>query len=301
MKIIVTGGAGFVASHAVDKLIAKGHDVIVIDNLTNSSEANINPKAKLVQKSILDNLSSEFHGIDVVIHHAANVFVTKSIEDPVFDAQINIMGSLNILEHCRKAGVKKIIYANSGGAAAGENSRIVTESSLIKPLCPYGVSKHTVEHYLFVYNLLYGLKYTSLRYANIYGPRQNPRAEGGVVAIFIDKMLNNEQPVIYGNGGQTRDLVYVEDVADANMLALTKADNQCINIGTGKDTSVNQLFKTLKKILEYKKEPIYKPARKGEIIRSVLSPRKAKSLLGWVPKHTLEQGLKKTVDYYRQS
>ncbi|MFH0837535.1 MAG: NAD-dependent epimerase/dehydratase family protein [Candidatus Aenigmatarchaeota archaeon] len=301
MNILVTGGAGFVASHVVDKLIKLGHRVIIIDNLTNSSRKYINPKAILVEKSILDDISKEFSGIDVVIHHAANVFVTKSIEDPMLDAKINIIGSLNILEHCRKAKVKKIIYANSGGAAAGETNKNVTEETPVKPLCPYGVSKHTVEHYLFVYNHLYGLKYTSLRYANIYGPRQNPKAEGGVVAIFIDKMLNNEQPIIYGNGKQTRDLVYVKDVADANILALTKANNQCINIGTGKDTSVIQLFNDLKKTIGYKKEPIFKSARKGEIIRSVLSPKKAKSVLGWTPKHTIEQGLKKTVDYYKNN
>ncbi len=301
MRILVTGGTGFIGSHIVDKLV-DNNDVLVVDNLSNSTKDNLNPRAEFHQLDINDpKIENVFkNGIDVVIHQAANVFVTKSIKDPVFDATSNILGSLNILENCRKFGVKKIIYANSGGAGSGEPEYLpVDENHPIKPLAPYGVSKHTVEHYLEIYSRLYGLKYTSLRYANIYGPRQNPEGEGGVVAIFISKLLKNQSPFIIGDGRQTRDMVFVEDVADANVISIKKGDNDFFNISTGKEISINDLFEMIKKMAKSSVNAVNKPEIPGEIKRSVLSSEKASQILGWSATTSIEKGLEKSIEYYK--
>ena len=309
MNILVTGGAGFIGSNIVDRLVMMSESrgdlaigqIIVIDNLSSGSLANINKKAVFHNIDINDKESEKLYkNIDVVIHHAANVFVTKSLKDPVFDATQNILGSLNVLENCRKHGVKKIIYANSGGAGYGEPVRLpVDEEHIIKPLAPYGASKHTVEHYLEIYKNLYGLKYTSLRYANIYGPRQNPAAEGGVIAIFINRFLKNESPIIKGDGEQTRDFVFVNDVVDANILAMSKGDNDYFNISTGSEITINQLTEMIKKLTKSSAPVLKKDGIEGEIKRSVLSCKKAERFLGWKTKTPLVEGLKKSVEYYK--
>ncbi len=302
MKILVTGGCGFIGSHIVDKLIRLGNQVIILDNLSTGKKENLNPKAKFFYIDINDTKVEDIFKTekpDYVIHQAAHVDVVKSLKDPIFDAKTNILGSLNILENCRKYGVKKIVYGNSGGAGPGEPKYVpIDEEHPVNPLCPYGVSKHSVEHYLKIYSRLYNLKYTSLRYANVYGPRQDPFGEGGVVAIFVHKLLHNEAPRIFGSGNQTRDFVFVEDVADANILAIKKGDNECFNVGTGIETSINKLFQALKKLCKSSINPEYAEARKEDIIRSSLNNSKIRTI-GWNPSTNLEEGLKKTIDWYK--
>jgi UDP-glucose 4-epimerase len=306
MKILVTGGAGFIGSHIVDKLVKRGDYVIVIDDLSTGKQENLNPKAKFYKLDILESKVEEVfrnEKPEFVIHQAAQVDVTRSVNEPVFDAEINIIGGLKLLEYCRKYGVKKIVYGNSGGAGSGEPQYLpVDEKHPIAPLCPYGVSKHTLEHYLEVYSKIHGLKYVSLRYANVYGPRQDPFGEGGVVAIFSHKLLNGEVPSIFGNGKQTRDFVFVEDVADANIMALSngKWDNDYFNVSTAKEISVNELFKLVKGITKSRIDAKHVEPRKGEIVRSVLSNAKIIKKLGWKPRTKLEDGLKKTVDFFRK-
>jgi UDP-glucose 4-epimerase len=304
MKILVTGGAGFIGSHIVDKLVARGDSVVVVDNLSTGKKENLNSKAKFYKLSITDNKVEKVFADEkpeYVIHQAAQVDVTRSVKDPVFDAETNIIGGLKILENCRKYGVKKIVYGNSGGAGSGEPQYLpVDEKHPIAPLCPYGVSKHTFEHYLEIYSKIHGLKYVSLRYANVYGPRQDPFGEGGVVAIFSHKLLNGEVPKIFGDGEQTRDFVFVEDVADANILALTKGENDYFNVSTGKEISVNDLFKLVKELAGSSINAEHVEPRKGEIIRSVLSNTKIKKQLGWTPRFDIKQGLKITVDFFRK-
>jgi UDP-glucose 4-epimerase len=303
VKVIVTGGAGFIGSHIVDRLVARGDSVIVIDDLSHGKRKNVNPKAKFFQISVADPKIEEIfknEKPDYVVHQAAHADVTTSVKNPVFDANVNIIGSLNLLENCRKYCVKKIVYANSGGAGSGEPQYLpVDEEHPIMPLCPYGISKHTVEHYLNVYSMLYGLRYTSLRYANVYGPRQDPFGEGGVVAIFSHKLLHNEAPRIFGDGEQTRDFVYVEDVADANILTLENGDGKCLNVATATEISVNRLFEIMKEICRSSANALYVGARKGEIIRSVLSNDKIRKELGWQPKTGLKEGLAKTAEFFR--
>lgn len=304
MKILVTGGAGFIGSHIVEKLLAQGNDVVIVDNLSTGKKENIHPKAKFYKLSILDpKLENVFkkEKPSYAIHQAAQVDVTRSINDPIYDAEINILGGLRILECCRKYGVKKIVYGNSGGAGSGEPQYLpVDEKHPILPLCPYGVSKHTLEHYLFIYSQLHGLKYVSLRYANVYGPRQDPFGEGGVVAIFSYRLMKNESPKIFGDGKQTRDYVFVGDVADANILAIRKGENDCFNVSTGTELSVNDLFKKIKRITGAKIDATHVEPRKGEIVRSVLSNKKIKDVFGWSPKVSIDEGLKLTIDNFRR-
>ncbi len=303
MKILVTGGAGFIASHITDKLIELGHDVIIIDNLYTGKRENINKKAKFIHADITDTdtinsiLSEEKP--DVVIHHAAQAYVKVSTEKPCFDAKVNILGSLNLIESSVKNNVKKFIYANSGGAGYGEPLFLpMPEDHPINPLSQYGIAKHTVEHYLFLYSKMYGLKYTSLRYANVYGPRQDPYGEGGVISIFTNLFLQNKQPKIFGDGSQKRDYVYVKDVVDANMLALTKGDNQAFNVGTSIATSTQEIFDKLKALTNSQLGPIYAPERKGDIKASSLNSDKLQAI-GWKINYNLDSGLKETVEYVR--
>jgi len=303
MRIVVTGGAGFIGSHITDAYIKEGHTVIVIDNLSTGKRDNLNPKARFYRCDVrnIKALDAVFRKerIDVVCHHAAQMDVRRSVADPVYDANVNIIGVINLLECMRKYKTKKIIFASSGGTFYGEvGARAPKEDAPARPDSPYGVSKCATEYYLRCYNSLYGIKYTILRYGNVYGPRQDPHGEAGVVAIFSNKLIGNETALIFGDGKQMRDYVYVGDVVNANVKALSKGDNQRINIGTGKTTSVNQLFSILARAYGSPKKPIYKPKRAGELYKSVLDISKARRVLGWSPAVSITQGLEHTLAYF---
>jgi UDP-glucose 4-epimerase len=303
MKFLVTGGAGFIASHIVDRLINEGHEVVIVDDLSTGSEENLNPNARLYKMDIRSpELASVFEDEkpDYVSHHAAQVLVARSLREPMLDCWLNIEGSINIIHLSQKYGVKKVIYASTGGALYGEPEYLpVDEDHPVNPLAPYGASKHTVEHYLYMYGVSNGLNYTVLRYPNIYGPRQNPHGEAGVIAIFTQKMLDGVQPIIFGDGTATRDYVYIDDIVDANMLAVTNGDRVICNLGSNRETSVNEIFDLLKEKFESPLNPIRKPKRVGEVYRICLTNERAKAELGWSPKVTFEEGVRRTVKYYR--
>ena len=304
-KVLVTGGAGFIGSNIVDLLIEKGYDVSVVDDLSTGRKENLNPEARFYKTDITDpSLKDVFikEKPEYVIHEAAQINVRKSITDPAFDARINILGSLNLIECCRKYNVKKTLYASSGGAIYGEPVKLpADENHQIRPLCPYGASKYSVENYLYINKKTYGLDYVALRYANVYGPRQDPLGEAGVVAIFMNKMLLGETPSIFGDGEQTRDFVYVKDVAAANLLALeNKTKNTEYNIGTGKETAVNELYDQIKKILPAKKEAVHVDAVPGEVRRIYLDISRAQKELNWKPKTNLAAGLKETAEHLKK-
>lgn len=306
MKILVTGAAGFIGSQVADQFIEDGNEVVIIDDLSTGFRENLNPKAKFYQVDIRDHKKVaeiiKKEKPEVIDHHAAQMDVRRSTREPIFDAECNILASINLMEQAVKNGVKKIIYANTGGALYGEapaEDLPLAEDYPINPICQYGASKHAVEHYLHLYSHNYGIKYTALRYPNVYGPRQNPHGEAGVVAIFTGKMLKGERPTIFGDGLQTRDYAFVEDVVRANVLALAHGDGQAFNIGTGVETSVQEIFDTLKKIIGFKGEPIYSEPRLGEVQRFSLDASKAKQLLGWEPKYSFEEGIRLTVEYYK--
>ncbi|TCO60242.1 SDR family oxidoreductase [Caldanaerobacter subterraneus] len=302
MKVLVTGGAGFIGSHIVDLLIENGYEVVIVDNLSTGKEEFINKKAIFRKKDITDEdlyKIFEKEKPDYVIHQAAQIDVQKSIDNPVFDAKVNILGTVNLLEYCRKSGVKKVIYASSAAVYGNPEYLPIDEEHRINPISYYGISKQTPEHYFDVYSQLYGLKYTILRYANVYGVRQDPKGEGGVISIFIDKMLKGERPIIFGDGNQTRDFVYVKDVAKANFLALEKGDNEIVNISTNRTTTINELVYVMNKIMGTSLKPIYTEPRKGDIVHSYLDNKKALDVLGWKPEYSLEDGLRETIEYYR--
>jgi len=302
MKCLVTGGAGFIGSHIADILIKKGEEVSIIDNLSTGKIKNLNKKAIFYKEDIRNKKAIEKmfekEKLDYVFHTAAQINVRESVENPVKDASINILGTLNLLEACRKCNVKKFIFSSTGGAIYGDNVKIPTiETEKQQPTSPYGIAKLSIEKYLYFYKKVYGIDYVSLRYSNVYGPRQNYKGEAGVVAIFINKILNNKQSVINGSGKQTRDYVYVRDVARANLLALKL--NGIFNVSTGKETSVNELFKMLKKIMRINVEAVHGPAKKGEQKRSCLDYSKIKGK-GWEPKTGLEQGLEATIEWFKK-
>jgi UDP-glucose 4-epimerase len=305
LKILVTGGAGFIASHITDAFINEGHDVVVLDNLQTGFEHNVNPKAKFVKKDIGDQSLSklfEEEKFDVVNHHAAQMDVRRSVVDPAFDAQTNILGTLNLLQNAVKTGVKKFMFASTGGAVYGDQEYFpADENHPTAPLSPYGISKLAVEKYLFFYKAQYGLDHTILRYANIYGPRQNPFGEAGVVAIFTTKLLKGEQPVINGSGKQTRDYVLVYDVVKANVLGLNDEGSNIYNVGTGVETDVNELFNILNEITGNKAEEKHGPAAAGEQMRSVISSDKMLKKFGWKPSTPFKNGLEKTVEFFRET
>jgi UDP-glucose 4-epimerase len=301
MEVLVTGGAGFIGSNIIDGLIEAGHKAIVVDNLSTGKKENLNKNAEFYQLDIRDQeLEKVFeeNNITHVIHHAAQIDVQHSIKDPLFDAQNNILGTINVLEMAKKYGVEKIIYASSAAVYGEPDYLPVDEEHPIKAMSPYGITKHTPEHYIKMYNELYDLKYTIFRYSNVYGPRQDPKGEGGVVSIFVDKMLAEERPVIFGDGEQTRDFIHVYDIVKTNLLALEKGDNILINVSTESRDSVNDLVNYLNEILPYSLEAINEEARKGDILHSSLANGKAKELLGWAPDYDLREGLKQTVEYY---
>jgi UDP-glucose 4-epimerase len=303
MKILVTGGAGFIGSHVVDTFLSAGHDVVVVDDLSTGRRENLNPKATFYQVDIRSPELTKVFGRekpDAVSHQAAKANVRESMEKPLLYADVNVLGSLNVLENCRKHGVKKVIYASTGGAVYGEPQYLpVDENHPINPLDPYGASKHHVEHYLHLYWLNYKIAYTALRYPNVYGPRQDPFGEAGVVAIFTNKMLKGEQAIINGSGEQERDFVYVGDIARANLLALDHGDNGIYNIGSGLGTNINTIFAELKQATGYKLPAVHGPAKLGEVFRIYLKADKARQELGWQPTVSLSEGLQKTVDSFR--
>ncbi|CUS91431.1 SDR family oxidoreductase [Candidatus Kryptobacter tengchongensis] len=303
MNILVTGGAGFIGSHVVDSYIELGHNVIVVDNLSSGSLENLNPKAKFYHLDIRDDKVEEIfksEKIDIVNHHAAQMDVRKSVEDPIYDADVNIIGSLKLLQFSIKYGVKKFIFASTGGAIYGEQDYFpADEEHPTRPLSPYGVAKLTVEKYLYFYKEVHGLNYVILRYANIYGPRQNPHGEAGVVAIFTSKMLKGEKPIINGDGFQTRDYTYVGDVVKANLLALNYDKSDVFNIGTGIETDVNTLFRKLKELTGANCDEVHGPPKPGEQRRSVISYEKVYRTLGWKPEISLDEGLKLTVEFFK--
>ncbi|MDO8886545.1 NAD-dependent epimerase/dehydratase family protein [Candidatus Oleimmundimicrobium sp.] len=304
MKILVTGGAGFIGSHIVDTLIGEGHEVVVVDNLSTGFKENVNSKAKFYEMNIVDRALSKIFDEekpDIVNHHAAQIDVRKSVSDPIFDAEQNIIGSLNVIENSVKYGVKKLIYASTGGALYGEiENPPADENHPISPISNYAVSKCAVEFYLLVHAKLHGLNYTTLRYANVYGPRQNSLGEAGVVAIFARQLLMNEQPTIFGDGSKTRDYVSVFDVVEANKLSLTKGYNGIYNIGTGVETSDKEVFDIVAQVVGVKAEPKYAPVRPGEVNHSSLDSAKVGRELGWKPKISLKDGVANTVAYFRK-
>ena len=304
MKILVTGGAGFIGSHVVDTLIQANHTVTVVDDLSTGKREYLNPKATFYQLDIChaDALAAlwEQEHPDCVIHCAAQVSVNYSVAKPIQDAQVNILGSINLLEFCRRFRLRKFVYVSTGGALYGEPRYLpCDEAHPIDPLSPYGASKHAVEHYLYLYHQNFGLNYVVLRCANVYGPRQDPFGEAGVVAIFTQRMLHNKQVVIYSTGEQQRDFIYVADVAQACLLALEKGDGALVNIGVGAGTSVNEIYRRLKALTSYPLEPRYDPPRPGEPFRVWLDVRRAKEVLGWEAEVSLEEGLKRTVEWFR--
>ena len=304
MKILVTGGAGFIGSHVADAYIEQGHEVVIVDNLSTGTRENVNAGARFVKMNIHDKEIYELfqqEKFDVVNHHAAQMDIRLSVADPVYDATNNIIGTINLLQAAVKNGVKKIIFISSGGAIYGEQDYFpADEEHATRPLSPYGIAKLTGEKYIYFYHHVYNLNYVILRYANVYGPRQSPRGEAGVVAIFSSKLLTGEQPIINGDGLQTRDYVYVGDVVDANVNALDYQDNNYFNIGTGIETNVNELFGRINHITYANAKIAHGPAQAGEQLRSVLNFDKAKQLLNWQPKTSLEDGLVKTVEFFKR-
>ncbi|MBI2309861.1 NAD-dependent epimerase/dehydratase family protein [Candidatus Collierbacteria bacterium] len=304
MKILVTGGAGFIASHVIDAYISKGHEVIIIDDLSTGVKENINPLARFFEGSIADEefvesvISSQKP--EVLNHHAAHINVGKSVDDPKFDAAINILGTINLMQSLVKyKSLKKVIFASTGGAMYGNKPTPFNEEMMSAPLSPYGVSKRSAELYLGFYHAQYGIPFVALRYANVYGPRQNPNGEAGVVSIFSKKILERKQPVINGDGSQTRDYVFVEDVVEANVLALETSEVGVFNIGTSIETDVNSIFELVGNNFGADWKQVHGPSRAGEQITSSLSFKKAKQILNWQPKIKLEDGIKKTVEWFK--
>jgi UDP-glucose 4-epimerase len=298
----VTGGAGFIGSHLVDALIGIGYEVLVIDNLSTGKESNLNPEAKFVRMDILDeSLPDKLRDFkpDVVFHHAAQVAVAHSIKQPLFDAKVNIMGTLNVLKACAAAEARKLIYASSAAVYGMPQSPTISESHAISPLSFYGISKHTPEHYIETYAQLLGLDYSVLRYANVFGSRQDAQGEGGVVSIFASKLLAGERPAIFGDGEQTRDFIHVSNIVSANLAAIRAGGGKVMNVGCNASTSVNELLRIMCELCGRPFAPEYREARPGDIVHSVLNNELAMRELGWRPEVSLRDGLIETVGFYR--
>ncbi len=303
-KFLVTGGAGFIGSNIVDELINLGEIPIVVDDLSTGDRANLSSDVIFYQCDVRnkDQLEKVFQAErpKYLIHTAAQISVSKSVREPSYDAQVNIMGMINLLDLSVKYGVEKFIFSSSGGVMYGEDPKIypTPESVCPDPLSPYGIAKLACEKYLKFYQKEHGLRYTALRYGNVYGPRQNPDGEAGVIAIFAKKMLRGEQVTINGDGEYVRDYVYVKDVVSANIKAIELGDGENINIGTGIGKSVNDVFKALKSRINYTLNPVYGPARAGDLRKSILDNSKAKHILHWEPVYDFEKGISETVSYF---
>jgi len=306
MKVLVTGGAGFIGSHVVDACLSAGHDVSVLDDLSTGKRENVNPAARLHVADLRDatavNALVQSEAPEVIYHLAAKANVRESMTKPVLYAEVNIIGSLNLLEAARAHGCRKVVYASTGGAVYGEPQYLpADEDHPINPLDPYGASKHQVEHYLYLYRANYGLDYTVLRFPNVYGPRQDPFGEAGVVAIWAHQMLNGTQPVINGSGEQERDFCYVGDIARANLLALDQGSGAIINLGSGIGTPIIAVFRGLRAVTGSNCPEVHAPAKLGEVFRIYLKAERARELLGWEPQVSLEEGLARTVAYFRSA
>ncbi len=307
MKILVTGGAGFIGSHLIDALIKKNHRVFVIDNLSTGFKKNVNPKAKFHKTDLTDHKKIEAiikkGKPEVIFHLAAQIDVRKSVADPVFDANSNILAGINLIKLASQYKVKKFIFSSTGGAIYGDTkNRPTGEKESEWPLSPYGIAKLTIDKFLNYYREIHGLNSVSLRYGNVFGPRQNPHGEAGVVAIFLNKMFRGEQPVINGDGRQTRDYVFVEDVVNANLLALKNFQKTGIyNVGAGKETDVNQLFREINRHFGDKFKESHGSAKIGEQKASCLSFAKIKKNFGWSPKTNFPNGIRKTFEWFREN
>jgi UDP-glucose 4-epimerase len=300
MKVLVTGGAGFIGSHTVDALVATGgHQVAILDDLSSGKRERINPRASFSQVDLRDAATVvaaiERERPEVIVHLAAQMDVRRSVADPAFDAQVNLM------EAAHERGLKRVIFASTGGAIYGEQDVFpCDEEHPRRPVSPYGVAKFATEAYLFFYKVQYGIDYVALRYANVYGPRQDPHGEAGVVAIFCGRILENKVCTINGDGGQTRDYVYVGDVVRANLAAMNSAVSGAFNIGTGVETDVNQLYRALTVAAGAGDAPLHGPARSGEQRRSVISPGRAARELNWTPHVALSEGLGRTFAFFKE-
>jgi len=304
MRIVITGGAGFIGSHVQDAYLAMGHQILVIDNLVTGNRHHLNPKTQFCEMDIANpeagRVIADFKP-DLINHHAAQMDVRKSVAEPSYDAQVNVLGLLNLLEAARNSGIKKFIFSSTGGAVYGEQDYFpADEKHPLRPASPYGLTKMVGEEYLKLYERLYGISHVILRYANVYGPRQNPHGEAGVVAIFCQRLLKGETPVINGDGEQTRDYVFVGDVIEANCSALKADLKGTFNVGTGVETSVNTIYALLSKLAGVDRVE-RGPAKVGEQRRSVISPELARQTFGWKPAMTLENGLKKTFEWFKEN
>lgn len=301
MKVLVTGGAGFIGSHIVDKCIDAGHQVIVVDNLSTGKRENLNQEAIFhcidIRDSKLDEVFQKEQP-EVVIHQAAQIHVGTSVKEPVVDGTVNVVGTINLLECCRKNEVQKIVYASTAAVYGNPVDVPIDEKHPVQPLSPYGCSKYCAEKYIEMYAQLYGIKYTILRYANVYGERQDPRGEGGVISVFVDQTLEERTLTIFGDGKQTRDYIYVGDVATANIQAIMFGCGEILNVGTGVSTSLNEVVRIFGVVSEKGNDVEYGPERMGDIKHSYFNPQKACGELQWEPAVDLIEGLRKTYAYY---
>ncbi len=300
MKICVTGGAGFIGSHTVDKYLELGHEVVIIDNLSTGLKENINKNAKFYNVDSNDpRLASIFNAekFDLVCHEAAQMNVRHSVDDARHDAHNNIIGSLSVFEAAKNSGVKKIIFASSGGTVYGDQfTHPAPESHELNPCSPYGIAKLAIEKYLLYYSSNFDIKHTILRYGNVYGPRQNPKGEAGVVSIFIDNMKNGKQSTINGDGSITRDYIFIDDVVSANVLALSADIEGIFNVGTGIEITVQYIYDEIKRIMNSNLEPLFGTQKIGEQMRSSLSSELLSKRFGWLPAMPFPEGLKLTID-----
>jgi UDP-glucose 4-epimerase len=303
MNILITGGAGFIGSSIAEAYRALGHEIIIVDNLSTGVLENVPKGAILYQMDIRDEGFADIlreHEIDIINHHAAQIDVRRSVEDPRYDLEVNVLGSLNVIEAALKHDVQRIIFASSGGAGYGEQAYFpADEAHPVAPCSPYGITKVTVERYLHYFNLVKGLQYTVFRYTNVYGPRQNPHGEAGVVAIFCDKLLQGQNPVINGDGEQTRDYVYIDDVVRANIHALDMAGSDVFNVSTNAETSVNTIFRVLNEAAGSPAREVHAPSRQGEQLRSVCSYDRIRERFAWSPQVKIDQGLQSTLEWFR--